>query len=127
MTSVADPYTAFIALIQADPDCPPALVATPLYSKGAVNFKREKTADADQWQIAIPLDTPIPDALHLLITQHERAVDRVAAGKLRAARQAKEQAAQAEFHDAMHALKVDQDARLKVKREQVKVRHEPKA
>jgi hypothetical protein len=126
MTSVMDPYQTFIAAIQADEDCPPDLIATPLYAKGAVNFKREKTADADQWQIAIPLDTPIPDALDRLITQHERAVDRVAAAKLRADRQAQEQAAQAAFHDQMHALKVDQDKRLKTKRDMVKARHEPK-
>jgi hypothetical protein len=116
-------YQAFIDAVQADPDFPVGVVATALHGKGRVNFKHEKTLDIDQWQMAIDIDTPIPEALAAIITQYERARDRIAAEALRQERHAETRRIQGRYREQMRALTDDQQQRVKSKHAAIQARH----
>jgi len=118
-----DPYQTFIDALAADPDLPSGAVITPLPAHSKVNIKAAKTAEADQWQLAVEIDMPVADALVLIVTQYERAKDRVLVSAARDARQAATRAAQETYNQTVTSITEAQRGRLATKHAAIKQRH----
>lgn len=118
-----DPYQTFIDQLAADPDYPEGLVTAPLYAKGRVNFSHAKTDDCDQWQAAIEIDMPPDEALDVLVTEDEKARDRLRVQAAREARVNEERRVQNEFREAVRDITDAQKQRLQTKRDAIRQRH----
>jgi len=114
--------TIDLEVLKADPDFPPDVVITAL-ANGRYNFKRAKSDEADQWQIAIEGDTDTATALIEIVRQHDRAQGRVWRDQWRAERQAREQAAQEAFAQRMRGLALAQDLDMAATRAAIRARH----
>lgn len=122
MTTLTPLYKDFIDAVMGDPDLPSDVVATPLYAVRRVNFKRAKTADADQWQLAVDVDSPPEDALLQILEQHEQALLRVQRDALRKTREVELQEADDRFRERVQAITTGSRGRLAAKRATLQAR-----
>lgn len=113
----------FITALRSDPDLPPDVVITPLYSHNSVNVKRASTSDADQWQAAVRIDTPLHEAIEKLVNQHEMAQDRIKAQAKRAEISRITQALQEELRQESINLSTARAQRMTARRAAIRTRY----
>lgn len=122
MTTLTPLYKDFIDAVMGDPDLPSGVVATPLYAVRRVNFKRARTPEADQWQLAVDVDRPPEDALLQIHEQHEQAQLRVQRDALRNQRDAELRQVDERFQERARTLTAESRGRLDARRTALQAR-----